>query len=925
MFRTAGRSLSEPRLIRNPASEASARRPPQGIAVGERPSAWYSRASGRVGGLTLSINISITRVPRAAVSAAPSLNAKPLQVTMAHEVFIGHASEDTECARRVVDHLEGEGLRCWLAVRDQRLGPDFPAQITRSIESSRCFILLFSRHAQDSPHIANELAVASSGKKPILTVCLDDTPLDDTFRYYLSRPHWLKASPPLDAQALREIGDGVKGLLHGAGASMRRQGPRGSPRGVRSRVLAALVIVAALAAAAYWALQLIKDPPPKGNLVVIREFSYEDPKDVSIPPGSLEYLLAMLIRQGDGNLRLVPAEVFGNRPAEFSIDPPPLQIDGVLKKDHLTGSDWRLTLMTTPGNGRIVLTLCSTSLLNPLAGGDAFADVHAWLIKEHAWSNATPQSGRDLGRYLTREWTAFEKFYRGLQAWDNQNGASAREFFREAVNYDTSFVMARARLAEAASFLGRWDEARAQLLQADSTLAHGGRECRLCASDSLAYHALRAQLLTLRPREEELARKRLRELAPWDPEAAYNLGEVYFHTARWDESLRQYTEALSLKPQFKRALNHRAYCLAYIGDFAAARADLAAYLKLVRDSNEDRANADDSRGDVEALCGNYPTALEKKESAGQAGAPAYMILAKIKVLLLMGREAQARLECQRILDRPADRLDRNAKVDALTYLAVMPYQRGDLESTLSALDCIWPLYRSRSPAPAGPKRPPLSLGFLDTGWQDAVVFRDELYQERWVKPLWLRGLIAYEQRDSALLRSIVSLLDEEVIQPEALGREIYRPACKFHAHLSLLLDDLEDRGRGHLDDDISRLVRDADRWSYWTTYHDRSYFLTALANLALREGLTDRAATLVNEVMSHNPRYVPARWCQADLALSRGDSSLAHQVAAEVVGDLDLWGADETGYLRQGTARLLSPPDTTAVAAGDTVGTGGLP
>ena len=101
-------------------------------------------------------------------------------------------------AEKICAALEQDGIPCWVAPRDVRPGKSFPGEITRAIQQTKVMLLIFSRHSNSSEQVLREVQLAVDCKVPIVRLRLQDIPLSDDLRYYLSTPHWLDAlSHPL--------------------------------------------------------------------------------------------------------------------------------------------------------------------------------------------------------------------------------------------------------------------------------------------------------------------------------------------------------------------------------------------------------------------------------------------------------------------------------------------------------------------------------------------------------------------------------------------------------------------------------------------------------------------------------------------------------------------------------------------------------
>ncbi|PYJ09893.1 MAG: hypothetical protein DMF06_08340 [Verrucomicrobia bacterium] len=123
---------------------------------------------------------------------------------MAHDVFISHSAHNREVADAICTALEDAAIRCWVAPRDVRPGRSFPGEITRAIQQSKVFLLVFSGHSNNSEQVLREVQLATDSRLPIIRFRIEDVALTDDLRYFLSTPHWLDAlTPPLSKHIAR--------------------------------------------------------------------------------------------------------------------------------------------------------------------------------------------------------------------------------------------------------------------------------------------------------------------------------------------------------------------------------------------------------------------------------------------------------------------------------------------------------------------------------------------------------------------------------------------------------------------------------------------------------------------------------------------------------------------------------------------------
>jgi hypothetical protein len=116
-----------------------------------------------------------------------------------HDVFISYAQNDKPIADAVCAKLESRHIRCWIAPRDVAPGRNFPEEIIDGIAGSSIMVLIFSSHANNSPHVIRELTNAVNKGHIIVPFRIEDVPPSKSMEYLISVPHWLDAiTPPLE-------------------------------------------------------------------------------------------------------------------------------------------------------------------------------------------------------------------------------------------------------------------------------------------------------------------------------------------------------------------------------------------------------------------------------------------------------------------------------------------------------------------------------------------------------------------------------------------------------------------------------------------------------------------------------------------------------------------------------------------------------
>jgi hypothetical protein len=92
-------------------------------------------------------------------------------------------------------------------------GRSYSGEITRAIQQSRAFVLIFSEHSNNSEQVLREVQLAANSRLHIVQFRIDAVSPSDDLEYYLSGPHWLDAvTPPLEDH-LEQLKSSMKALL----------------------------------------------------------------------------------------------------------------------------------------------------------------------------------------------------------------------------------------------------------------------------------------------------------------------------------------------------------------------------------------------------------------------------------------------------------------------------------------------------------------------------------------------------------------------------------------------------------------------------------------------------------------------------------------------------------------------------------------
>ena len=112
-----------------------------------------------------------------------------------HDVFISYSTKDGDIANKVCYILEENNLKCWIAPRNISSGRIYLDEIADAIKSTKIIVLIYSTYSQDSKYVNNEINMAFSHNKKILSFNIDNSMPRDDMEYFLKITQWLSAYP----------------------------------------------------------------------------------------------------------------------------------------------------------------------------------------------------------------------------------------------------------------------------------------------------------------------------------------------------------------------------------------------------------------------------------------------------------------------------------------------------------------------------------------------------------------------------------------------------------------------------------------------------------------------------------------------------------------------------------------------------------
>jgi hypothetical protein len=147
-------------------------------------------------------------------------------------VFISYAKDDKNWADQVCAQLEEAGIGCWIAPRDIAPGVTWPAAITEAIRQCRAMIIIFSTHANQSPHMAREVEVADSRHVPIIPVRVEEIEPAGDMEYFLGNRQWFDLNRGMLERRIAGLPEAISALI--AGSDGGTAVPAAPPRKVQS-------------------------------------------------------------------------------------------------------------------------------------------------------------------------------------------------------------------------------------------------------------------------------------------------------------------------------------------------------------------------------------------------------------------------------------------------------------------------------------------------------------------------------------------------------------------------------------------------------------------------------------------------------------------------------------------------------------------
>lgn len=127
-------------------------------------------------------------------------------------VFISYNTKDWRIASQIRDMLEQHDISCWMAPDSIPAGENYASIIPNAIVNCDIFLLILSKHSQESNWVPKELDTAINNNRVVIPFQIDEANLTNTFSFYLANCQRILAASRLD-DARWELKDRIYNIL----------------------------------------------------------------------------------------------------------------------------------------------------------------------------------------------------------------------------------------------------------------------------------------------------------------------------------------------------------------------------------------------------------------------------------------------------------------------------------------------------------------------------------------------------------------------------------------------------------------------------------------------------------------------------------------------------------------------------------------
>ncbi|MCL2072773.1 MAG: TIR domain-containing protein [Marinilabiliaceae bacterium] len=130
-----------------------------------------------------------------------------------NHVFISYSRNDQKIADAILNNLESNGIKCWIAYRDITPGQIFEEAIVDAVVNSSIILVIFSVNSNVSRHVFREIALACDNEKVIIPFKISNIVPSGKWEYYLKSTHWLDAIDSPMEQHISKLVANISGYL----------------------------------------------------------------------------------------------------------------------------------------------------------------------------------------------------------------------------------------------------------------------------------------------------------------------------------------------------------------------------------------------------------------------------------------------------------------------------------------------------------------------------------------------------------------------------------------------------------------------------------------------------------------------------------------------------------------------------------------
>jgi hypothetical protein len=132
---------------------------------------------------------------------------------LSKSVFISYSSTEKVTAEAICNALEGAGIHCYVAHRDNKGGTLWDEAIVAALDAASAVVLVLSHNANQSPYVKREIERAASLDLPIAPFRIENVMPGPSLAFFISVHHWLDGFPGAMEQHLGGLVESVQGLL----------------------------------------------------------------------------------------------------------------------------------------------------------------------------------------------------------------------------------------------------------------------------------------------------------------------------------------------------------------------------------------------------------------------------------------------------------------------------------------------------------------------------------------------------------------------------------------------------------------------------------------------------------------------------------------------------------------------------------------